>query len=244
MFWLLLRNEFTKLKSTLALWMMLLMPLSIVLLTLLMTIADNSSRLTVASQYASQTLAFWMLLIQPMYLAISAVLLLSLEHRHQGWQRLYVLPIRRGALYLAKMTVLIVLQVGAALTLLLLTWLSIAILQLTGELTLDPFSLGSYGLAMVKGLSGGLVVLTIQHYLSTRWSSFVIPLVVAVAGSLTIPSVAQSERFWKFDPWSYSLIASSANNTSAQQWAVVLSLGLATVVVLFALWDIHRRELR
>jgi lantibiotic transport system permease protein len=170
--------------------------------------------------------------------------LLSLEHRNQGWQRLYVLPISRSALYLAKLTVLIALQVGAALTLMMLTWFSIAILQLSGELTLDQFSLGTYSLAMLKGLCGGFVVLTIQHYLSTRWSSFVVPLIVAVAGSLTIPSVAQSERFWKFDPWSYSLVASSASNATAQQLAIVLSLGLATVVVLFALWDIGRRELR
>jgi hypothetical protein len=94
----------------------------------------------------------------------------------------------------------------------------------------------------LRGLGAGVVVLAIQQYLSTRWSNFMVPLMVAVAGSLTIPSVAQSARFWKYDPWTYGVVASVGNDSTAQLWALTLSLALAAVVVALALWDSARRE--
>lgn len=242
MFSILVQNELLKLKSTLALWMMLLMPLSIVVLTILLTLSKSSTATISAQMFATQSLAFWMLLVQPMYVAIVGVLLLGLEHNHNGWQRLYVLPVSRVALYSAKAMVLLALQIGAALSLLLLVCLSVLALSLTGLVTLNEFSFNHHLNGICKGVIAGLVLLSLQHYLSTRWPSIVVPLVVAVAGCLTIPSVAQSERYWYYDPWTYSMIASLASDEPMQRLAMGLSAAQAMLIFAFGCWDVTRRD--
>lgn len=242
MFNVLVRNELIKLKSTLALWVMLLMPLAIVLLTSLLMLNKPSTSTVSGHMFASQSLAFWMLLIQPMYIAIVGVLLLGLEHNNGGWQRLYVLPVSRVSLYRAKAIVMLALQVGAALCLLLLTYLSVLLLAWAGQVSLVDFSVGHHLLAMAKGILASLVLLSLQHYLSTRWSSIVVPLIVAVAGSLTIPSVTQSERFWFYDPWTYGMVASLSSESSLQLLAMGLSVALAMLIFAFGCWDISRRN--
>ena len=240
----LIQNEFIKLKSTLALWMMLLMPMAIVLLTSLLMLNKPSTTMVSGQHFASQSLAFWLLLIQPMYLAIVGVLLLQIEHESHGWQRLYVLPASRFAFYFSKALVMLVLQIGAVICLAILTGLSLFVLSWSGHLTLSDFLLTHYISAMMKGVVAGLVLLSLQHWLSTRWPSIVVPLIVAVAGSLTIPSVTQSEKYWLYDPWTYGMIASMASDKSAQWLALSLSVALALLIFALGSWDIAKRELR
>lgn len=238
----LLINEIEKLKRTLALLLTVVMPLSVVALGLMFLFAGGNKRTPDEIMFYLNINATWGMLVLPMFVAIASVLVHHIEHRSRGWQRLHVLPVTRTQIYFAKLFSSLLLLLIGTLSLLLLSFIGAQVLKAAGLVTPAPDAMQTMLLAQGRSLVAILGVLVIQNWLAMRWSNFVPPLAVAVAGTLSIMTVAQSEKYWKFDPWAYGILSANATNPEIQIKALLLSLLVAAVVTVIGLWDIRRRE--
>lgn len=239
-----LLNEALKLKRTLALWLVLLMPLAVVVLGVLLVAARHpGSAPSTPGGFAMNIMTSWVILVQPLCVAIVCVLVHAGEHRCGGWRRLYVLPIRRETVYAGKLLVCVVLAMLGTVATVMLTWLALQVVLamgwVAGATTFWPELLARHAGAM----SAVLVVVALQHWISMRWRSFVAPLMVAVAGTLSILTVASSERHWPFDPWTYGTVAANATDALVRHHAVMLGLVLAGAISVVGMLDMRRREL-
>ncbi len=239
----LLANEALKLRRTLALGLALLLPALVVVLSTLMIASRKRATPVAAMNFELNVAATWSMLVLPLFVALACVLVHGMEHRSGGWRRLYVLPVRRGEIYAAKLAACVILLALASLTLSLLSWSVGHALVAAGQLS-----------GPVPGLWGTLArftdaamaisgVLVLQHWISMRWSSFVAPLAVAVAGTMSILTIANSEKHWHFDPWAWGLVASNVSHPDVAGLAVKLGLAMAAVVGLLGLVDLGRRDL-
>ncbi|MBP7689577.1 MAG: ABC transporter permease, partial [Thermoflexales bacterium] len=150
--------ETLKLKRTLALWLVLIAPLTVVVLNFLMLWQRGASYLLEpdsAWQGLTQNIAaFWSLLMLPLYVTLETALLGGVEHTAQQWKHLYALPLPRWSTYAAKW--LISMSVVAASTIVL--WLGtilcgLALNVVDPELTLNT-SIPLWDILRPMGASG------------------------------------------------------------------------------------------
>src|SRR5687768_8102979 len=93
-----LSAEALKLRGTLALWMCLIAPATVVALYVLqMTFMDYGKRPALPPadawmMFAQSVLVLWALLMLPLFVTLESALLAGLEHANQQWKHLLALP--------------------------------------------------------------------------------------------------------------------------------------------------------
>ncbi|MFN8596123.1 MAG: ABC transporter permease [Anaerolineae bacterium] len=114
-----LSAETLKPKRTLALWMVLIAPLTVVALNLAMLWQRGADYLLSNSpgeSLARNIMTFWALLMLPLYVTLETSLLGSVEHNNQQWKHLYALSLPRWSIA-AKWLISIALVAASTLVL-------------------------------------------------------------------------------------------------------------------------------
>lgn len=241
--------ERRKLKGTLALWMCLIAPLTVVALNVLQLLAmDLSKRQPTAASKAWQHFVdgqtvMWGFLMLPLFITLQASLLAGLEHGNRQWKYLLALPVPRYAHYLSKLFALI--------GMLLLATTTLAVLIPAGGLLLSAIKpeTGIAGPAPWRMLVGQLAAMTLAALLITalhawiaiRWRSFTVSVATGMVATVAGFLLAQSARFGHWYPWSMPVQVIAGDG----KWAgFVMQAGVigGAVVTLFALRDFRRRE--
>jgi len=244
-----LSAEALKLRGTLALWMCLIAPSSVVVLYVLqLTFVSYDRRPPMASAqawelFAGGVLALWTLLMQPLFLTLEAALLAGLEHANQQWKHLLALPLPRGVHYLAKLLALMAMAALAMTVLCLLIalggWALSYLQPLTGITGPPPWAFILPRIAM--GYIAALLMIAIQTWVSVRWRSFTVAvsfgMTATVAGSL----IGQSERFGHWYPWTMPVQILARDQAHLDFVLIASSVG-CIVVTAAALWAFSRRE--
>lgn len=238
----LMHVELLKLRRTLAFRLALLMPLSVVLLGLLLFIGRPGDRLPSSESFLLNTTSSWAMLVQPLLVAVICALVHALEHRAGGWRRLYVLPVSRMQVYLAKLLTCTALLLLATLTLVAATWTVATAMWAVGRLSGEPLALAHLAAVHGRALLAVLGVLAIQHVISMRFRSFVVPLALAMVGTLSLLTMVQSETYWRFNPWTYGVIAANMLDPALRMQAAWLGLAVAAAVAALAAPGIVRRS--
>jgi lantibiotic transport system permease protein len=177
----------------------------------------------------------WIQLFLPLGMGIIAALVLGLEHQDNQWKHALVLGPSRVAIYLAKW-----------LAVMTLVFLGSVVLALSGLLIgglMTSFQNIPW-LEIVRGAGlsflGSLGIVAIQTWLSTRFPAFGVSIGVALFGAILGGAAIQSQTYWKYIPWAYpGAVYGFPNN----QLAILLSLGVATLVTILAAWDFQRRDM-
>ncbi|MGG6313341.1 ABC transporter permease [Paenibacillus macerans] len=142
------------------------------------------------------------LLFLPIMAGLFPSFICRYEHTGGGWKQLLVLPVSRGAVYLAKFTVVVTLLAGSQL-------LFFAALLIVGQIQgiAGPIPWDMIAVSLVGGLIACLPLVALQLGVSLVWSSFAAPLAVNV--SLTIPNllIINSAKIGPFYPWAQPLLA-------------------------------------
>ncbi|MFN8596371.1 MAG: ABC transporter permease [Anaerolineae bacterium] len=242
-----LSAETLKLKRTLALWMVLIAPLTVVALNFLMLWQRGASYLLEANSpwesLARNIMTFWALLMLPLYVTLETSLLGSVEHNNQQWKHLYALSLPRWSIYAAKWLISIALVAASTLVLwigtiacgLLLNVIEPA-LKLSGSIPLwtllQPM--------MLIGLIAMLIV-AIHLFVGVRWPNFTVSIGFGMVATTANIMIMQSEKWSKVYPWSLPLYA--LEDTSAYL-STALTLGLVGGLIIgwLGLWRIARRE--
>lgn len=236
----LLRNEVQKTRRTLATLMLVLAPLSVVLLMLLLYSARTKTATEVGWENVVRGgIAVWAYMVFPLLVALQAAVINGIEHRVDGWKRMFALPIHPARFFLAKLASLIIMMAATSFLLV------IALYVMTGlahAITPTWPAIPDGGFVLLLRyigacLGGGLCVLVIHHALSWTMPSFVFPIGLGIVAVMAVFQVGSS-RFWVWHPWTWPMTAAaSADPTrglAAVQLGVLFAVPLAFVVALFA----------
>ena len=247
--WRALSAERLKLKGTLALWMCLIAPLTVVVLNVLLAVmSDWSTRPAYPAaeawqRYAQGQMMMWAFLMLPLFITLQAALLAGLEHGNRQWKYLLALPTPRHAHYLSKLFALVGMLVLATTILALLIvaggLVLSAIKPQTGIAGPIPWPVIINRLAAMT--VAALLIVALHTWIATRWRSFTVSVAVGMVATVAGFLLAQSARFGHWYPWSMPLQVLAGEG----QWAgFVMQAGVIDGVVVAALgvWDFRRRE--
>ncbi|MCG2583293.1 ABC transporter permease [Massilia sp. TS11] len=238
----LLRIELLKIRRSLALLMLVAIPLVVVVFNVLVL----THRGNLAALRAEQVGGFWMSLVAlwaffmlPLFVALTTGLLNGQEHRNQSWRLMLTLPLSARRLYLAKL--LLAWAFAAAGSGLLLLMGALALLGLSA-FGLDVRSMWDTPLLTIWGqlALGCLPVVAIQHAIAWRVANLVAPLATAVLATMMITQVASS-RYWVWLPWDYALMAVAGRKTGAPEFAMVLAACTGIAAITLGCFALARR---
>ncbi len=239
----LLYVELIKIRRSLALLMMFLIPLMVVLLMTAMIVKRNELAAIGARQwmeYWGGNTALWCYFMLPLYIALVTGLLNGHEHKNQTWRLMLTLPVSQFKLYAVKAFLAWLFVVGATVVLTAGALLSAWILVLAGAGAEGAFS---YALLPVVGkvALACLPVLAIQHAVSWRVQNLVLPLALGVVATMGITQIGSSQ-LWVWYPCTYSLMAVNGGQPASQGQALMLAALVGTALLAASAWLLGRRE--
>lgn len=244
-----LSAELLKLRGTLAAWMCLIAPATVVALYVLQvsfskivpSSADNAAESWFF--FTQSILVLWSFLMLPLFVTLQSALLAGLEHGDGQWKHLLALPVPRRVHYLAKLLLLTAMVLAAFVVLLLLIPLGGWLLML-----LKP-AFGLHGMPPWTGLitsaaasfAAAWMIIALQTWIAIRWRSFTVTVAVGMSATVVGFLVGQSERFGPWYPWSLPMQVFAGHG---EHTAFVVFLGVfgGLVVTLMGLADYLRRE--
>lgn len=231
--------ELYKLRRTLALWLAAIAPLSVVALQVLVVYQRRGMYLNRGGNawiwFGEAIYPYWTWVALPLFIGLQAALLAGLEHRTDQWKHLYALPVSRGAVYVAKQAVGLLLIGLNTLCLVVFTLLGGWLLQVVEPglgftwdvpwARLIRFGLGVY-------LASWLTI-AIHIWVSHRWKSFVVSMSISVAASIFAMFAAES-RLALLYPWVLPRLAAETFSTGEMRWAALAVGSLAGLA--FVVW--------
>jgi lantibiotic transport system permease protein len=148
------------------------------------------------------SMAVYSWLVLPLICTIVLVMMARMEHSTNSWKQLLAMPVRRGNVYLTKLSV----GMGIILYSLILLFLGMVVAAYSLGLESIPllWLAKRFGILFISALP----IMGIIFYLSYRFSHFAVP--VFIGAGLAFPSmlVANSEKYWIFYPWDYPIVSS------------------------------------
>ena len=240
-------TEVAKLRRTLALWMAVLAPMVIVGLYFLVGIAGPGTPVRPnPNNWVSptrKTVSLLTPLMLPLFITLETSLLAGLEHSERNWKLLLSLPIPKWTIYVAKLVVAIALVWLAHAVLVAGTMLSGLILrQLSPAMKLGALPIAQIAWPLAKISVSLLLAVTIQHWVSLRWSSFVTAMGFGMCAMVVGFLAVQSAKYGPWVPWSLTLFTVMPRGTDVvnpMMYSAVAGLVVATA----GAWHFTRREM-
>ena len=244
---LVLMTEVAKLKRTLALGMAVVAPLVIVILYFMIAMFGGGPLVRQGTDtwvtLSRSTVQLWTLLMLPMFITLETSLLAGLEHTDRNWKFLLSLPIPKWTVYVAKLIVVIVLIWLAHTVLVAGTMASGAIMkQFKPELRVGALRIAEIGWPMMKISLAVLLAVTIQHWVSLRWASFVTAMGFGMAAMVAGFLAANSGDYGPWFPWSLTLHTLRPRITLVVN-PMIYSVVAGALVAVVGAWHFTRREI-
>jgi len=244
-----LSAELLKLRRTLAFWMIFIAPGVMLLLNFLM-FHERSAYYVKQSRplwdsLQKNSFVFWAVLMLPLFITLQTALLAALEHNEDRWRNLLAMPVPRWALYWAKLTIpcamvfcsSAVMSFGTVLNGVLLHTLKPA-LQFPAPL---PWGAAWHDtwLATVTAL----LLLTVQHWVSLRFSAFAASAGFGICATITGAILINSQKYGPWWPWCLPAQIMSAK-PEAVTHAIWYSAAGALIAAVLGTVEFTRREIR
>ena len=239
----LLSVELLKIRRSLALLLMFVIPLVVVVLNVLIMLRQNELRAITKSHwdmYWYGSSGLWCYFMLPLYIALITGLLNGQEHRNQTWRMMLALPISQTQLFVVKGFLAWLFVMGASTVMALGATLGAGLLVLFGataqgavDFEMLPF--------MAKLAVSCLPVVAIQHAVSWRFQNIVLPLAIGVIATMGITQIGSSSS-WVYYPWAYSLMAINGSESANQEQALMLAAGVGTALFALTALVLGRRD--
>ncbi len=239
--------ETLKLKRTLAVWMVLIAPLTVVILNFLMFWQRGANFLTAVDSawagLAQNIDAFWSLLMLPLYVTLETALLGGVEHNAQQWKHLYALPLPRWSIYAAKWLISLALVAVSTLVLWIGTIACGLALNVVEPALAFSTSIPAWDILRPLVAIGliGLLIIAIHLFVGLRWSNFTISIGFGMVATTINIMVMNSEKWAKVYPWS---LPTFALEDTGGFLGTALAMGMigGALVGLLGMWRMSRRE--
>lgn len=202
---LLIGAEIKKLRRTLALWMVVIAPLVVTALQILLWMNQKNGIGYDADLWILFTMnifSMWSIFMFPLFCALVVALLYHYEHTTSGWQKMYTLPVPKWNVLAAKQTAAFLLLLASGIVLCAGTIAAGFIVDALHPAIEMPLVI-PYGYLFAKwsAMTGAsLLVVSLQHWASLRWSTLSVPIGVGIAGTF-VAMFASSWKYGHFYPW-------------------------------------------
>lgn len=201
-------SELKKIKKTLALLLATASPLLVVFFIVLMVTNYEAKSVNpeMWKAFIEQICVFWTALMAPLYISIELGLLSEIEFSNNNWKLVLSQPISRANAYLAKMLIAMSLILFSNVVLFLGTIGAGNILSLVRPdlgFAQSPLDLSGFSLVLALSFLASFLIIAIHTWLSVRFRSFVISVVVAVFAVVGNVIAIGSDKFQKFFPWAF-----------------------------------------
>ncbi|MES3024995.1 MAG: ABC transporter permease [Pseudomonadota bacterium] len=240
----LLSVELLKIRRSLALFMMVGIPLLVVAFNVLIVVKRYDLPALNVKQWAEFRMnvsGLWCYFMMPLYIALVTGLLNGLEHKNQTWRLMFTLPVAPWALYAVKALLAWLFVVGACVVLVAGYVAAALLLGLAGAGNMQAaFDPAPFKLLATVSLAS-LPIVVIQHAVSWRFQNLVLPLALGVIATMGILQIGSS-KYWIYYPWSYAMMAAHGSDGAMQQKALLLSLGVAALLFAVSTFVLGRRE--
>jgi lantibiotic transport system permease protein len=238
--------ESLKLKRTLALWMVVIAPTSIVGLYMgvIWEKADTLSKTGHSWQAIIQSdTVMWAILMLPLFITLETALLANMEHGQKQWKHLFALPVPRWTIYGAKLLVAVFLVFLSSLVFCFeLAACGLLMRLLRPGLGFEeavPW-VDIFRLPMLAFLLS-LLIITIHTWVSLRWNSFTVAAGFGILAVTITVVIANSDTWGPIYPWALTLNAVGETTPKLAQ-GLIESIGGAIVVTLLGCWTYIRRD--
>ena len=242
-----LSAELLKTKRTLAVWLTLLAPLSLLLLVLALYFQQGEQRAhqdDLWHMLIQTSLVLWSLLMLPLFVTLETGLLSALEHHNKTWKQLYALPVPRWTVYASKQVIALGL-IGLSMVVLAAMTVGVGLLfrvikPAWSFNTPIPWTTLMQSVALVY-LAAWLII-SLHLWVSARWPSFIaamgVGIVTTVAGVIVINSDWARVYPWTLPGWV------ARGSLQGEAFAVSLALGIVggIVIALAGGWNVIQRE--
>jgi hypothetical protein len=248
-----LHAEALKMKRTIALKMVVLLPAIVVLLILFLAYAAPFTfvqRRGIHNEWeelTSAVLRLWAMLTLPLYITLETALIAGLDHSENQWKSLLARPVPRWTLYVAKLLVVAAMVVASTVVLVAGILIVGAILPKIQPQVIFGFPIPWAVMLRDSSLITGLAFLTlaIQHWVSLRWRSFSVAVgfgIVAMVTGFLLAAIGRSMDSWpEYLPWALPMLVLTRQPHDFT--AILLISGAAGLIVAAAgCWDFCRRE--
>lgn len=248
-----LRATFLTLKRTRAFWLAIAAPLFILcfrVLIFLFTDTKSSWNVWIEGNYS-----FWFGIILLLALSLDIALLVDIDRSAQSWKYLFALPISRISVYVAKFIVALVLTFMSGLILLgssLVAGYLFAVTKPQIGFALASPDLSYYLEALALETIASFLIIAIYTWISMRTKNFILPICLAIAGTVMNIVAYSNVTFQKFSPWMYGLdmeriLAKTPQTQPYFGWPlpVILAISIAgaILVTLFGCVEFARRDI-
>jgi ABC-2 type transport system permease protein len=201
----LIASEILKLRRTLALWMVVIAPMVVVLLQILLWMNQKEGIGFDADLWIMFTMnifSMWSIFMFPLFCALVVALLYHYEHTTSGWQKLYTLPVPKWSVLAAKQAAAVLLLLASGIVLCGGTIAAGFVVDALHPAIDMPREI-PFGYLIPKwcAMTGAsLLILSIQHWASLRWTTLSVPIGVGIAGTFAA-MFASSWKYGHFYPW-------------------------------------------
>ena len=244
--------ELLKMKRTLALALIVIMPLAICGLNLLILLNNNRVQtdptFDVWEFFLRNNVGFWGILMLPLFITLETALVAALDHNANAWKHVYALPLPRWSFYIAKQLVNLALIAGSMVVVVIGTVLAGGFIQVSGLLPdgrlLPVFPWGTLVQSLTLLFLASWLIIAIHTWVSLRWHSFTVASTVGIVATVTGFIVINSDRYAPIFPWSLPVRAAGSLVMGTPDATDSLLFGLigGVVFALVACWDVTRRD--
>jgi ABC-2 type transport system permease protein len=241
--------EMLKMKRTLALWMVLIAPMVVVVLSFLQIYMQGTPKKPPASsaeawlRLAMGITTLWGFLMLPLFITLETALLGGFEHVERQWKQLFVLPVPRWTIYTAKLLVCTVMIAASTIVLwagTIATGLFLQRLVPEWGISGAPPWWAMLQKALLTWLAAWLII-SLQTWVSLRWRSFALAVGIGMSGTVIGFIVMQSEQWGKFYPWALPM-TTMAGEGKNMPFAVAYGIVGGIVVGIIGCWEMTRRD--
>lgn len=204
-----LSAEALKLRRTPVLLLLVLAPYIVTLFFFLFAFFDGRRFLQQGEAWnwlGDSTFTFWCLAVFPMWTAIITAQVATVEHRANGWKRLFTLPVPRLTVYLAKQTLCWLLAAGSFLGLVLAIMLAGVILRLIqpGLGFEEALPFGRLLAFASTAFLASLFLVALQTWLALDRADLATPISIGFLATVSMLALAGLDAdLTRFHPWAY-----------------------------------------
>lgn len=199
-----LHAELLKLKRTLAIRMIFILPLLVGVLQFfaLLRTKNFGDDFKLWETLPKNMLPIWAVFMMPLLITLETALLNGIEHSDKQWKHIFALPVPRHTVYLSKLVVTQALIAASTLFLCVLTVLvGLAAMYLRPELAHSgPIPYGWLAKYAALVWMTAWLMIAIQTWVSIRWPGFVVALGTGIGGTF-FALFAAGAWLGKYYPW-------------------------------------------
>ncbi|MBC8098134.1 MAG: ABC transporter permease [Armatimonadetes bacterium] len=263
-----MRAEFLKLKRTLALWLIVIMPSVATLIVVLQFVRlyelppeetiwyQAPPQVEVWRYLISEITSFWALLLLPLFIPLQAALINGVEHGANTWKQLFALPAARwtilGSKYFMLLLTVIAVFMVMVIEIILCGLLLIArIADFQSVVLMDAFPLDFLMMTFFSQIAASLFLIAIHGWLSIRLRSFTAAIGAGIAGTV-LSYFFNQNPIGQYFPYSIpGLVTSYVTDSGIRYYAqpevvpsvIVYSLIFGVVLTIIGIFSLARRDI-